>query len=80
MACTTQQVKRVNDFSTSIKEACAVAIPLANSTIAIPVIGPYVSAGVLIGCTTNTGLAKLTSDPNSLVWLTQQIQILRTAN
>lgn len=78
-ACTAAQVQQAGAINAKIAAACAEAMPLANLAIGLPTVGPFIAAGVQIGCATNSGLAKLASDPNSVAWLNQQIGILKAA-
>jgi hypothetical protein len=66
-------------LSDKIDDLCAKARPLAFLAMPLPVVGPYVAAGVEIGCGTAEGLARLRADANSAVWLAEQIGILREA-
>lgn len=80
--CAADQVQsgaaKVNAAATAVQAACADAIPLANAAIAIPTVGPFVAAGVQVGCT-GAGVARLASDPSSAAWLGAQSQIMRDA-
>lgn len=67
------------DFSAKVQAACATAAPLAALATPLPVAGPFIAAGVTVGCKTNDGFAKLIADPSSVEWLTQQAQLLRDA-
>lgn len=82
-ACTTAQVDRAQQdiakVNTAVQQACAVAMPLAGLATPLPVAGPYIAAGVQVGCGTAAGLAKLASDPTSVAWLNQQVGLLRAA-
>lgn len=82
-ACTQATVTRdlgyVADATASVQAACALAQPLADMAAALPVVGPFVAAGVTVGCTTSSGIAKLASDPSSAAWLGQQAQIMHDA-
>lgn len=72
-------VAQANAKSVAVEAACAEAQPLLPAAGLIPVIGGYVAAGVQVGCNTAAGLAKLTADPTSAVWLGEQIQIMKNA-
>lgn len=82
-ACTATQVQQATTtaagVNAKITAACAEAVPLANLAIGLPTIGPFIAAGVQIGCATNSGLARLAADPNSAAWVNQQIGLLRAA-
>lgn len=81
--CNPAQVQQVatnaSDLNAKIAAACAEAVPLANLAIGIPTVGPFIAAGVQIGCSTNAGLARLAANPGSVAWLNQQIGLLRAA-
>lgn len=62
-----------------IAELCARATPLAQLAMPLPTVGPYVAAGVTIGCTTAEGLTRLRADAGSAAWLVEQIGLLRAA-
>lgn len=74
--CTGAQVQQT---AGTIAAACANAMPLATLATPLPVAGPFIAAGVTVGCTTDAGLAKLAADPNSAAWLDQQATMLRAA-
>ena len=75
-ACTGAQVQHATG---AVAAACANAMPLAQLATPLPVAGPFIAAGVTLGCTTDAGLAKLAADPNSAAWLDQQAAMLRAA-
>lgn len=62
-----------------ITQLCGVAMPFATLAMPLPIVGPYIAAGVQIGCTTADGLARLRADANSAFWLAEQIGLLRAA-
>jgi hypothetical protein len=68
---------QLQSASDKIAELCARAMPLAVLATPIPVVGPYVAAGVTVGCSTAEGLSRLRADAGSAVWLAEQIGILR---
>ena len=82
-ACTPAHVQRavtaVDKGTSTLETACAYALPLSNLAIGIPTVGPFIAAGVQVGCSTGAGLNKLAADPNSVAWLNQQIGLLRAA-
>lgn len=78
-SCSSAQQAKLTEVGDKIAEACAKAVPLAQMAAPLPVVGPYVAAGVTIGCTTAEGLARLRADANSAFWLAEQIGLLRAA-
>lgn len=62
-----------------IDRLCATAVPLASAAMPIPIVGPFIAAGIPIACQTEQGLARLKADPSSAEWLAQQIAMLRQA-
>lgn len=58
--------------TSQIASACAEVLPLANLAIGIPTVGPFIAAGVQVGCATDAGIAKLAADPSSQAWLGEQ--------
>lgn len=81
--CSAATVQRdlgyVADSSATLKAACDLATPLAAMAAGLPTIGPFVAAGVTVGCTTVDGINKLAADPTSAAWLGQQSQIMKDA-
>jgi hypothetical protein len=75
-ACTATQVQ---DTTAQIGAVCATVQPLASEALALPTVGPFVAAGVLVGCTTDAGIARLATDPSSAAWLNQQAAMLHSA-
>jgi hypothetical protein len=78
-ACTGNVAVDAQRNSAAVAQACAVALPYASAALAIPTVGPFVAAGVQVGCMTNAGLAKLAADPSSVAWLNQQTAMLKQA-
>jgi hypothetical protein len=66
-------------LNSALKTACDEALPLAELTKLIPVVGEYVAAGVQIGCGTSEGLARLAADPGSSAWVGRQTQMMTEA-
>jgi hypothetical protein len=79
VGCTPAQQAQVGAALDTVQAACNEALPLANLAIVIPTVGPFVAAGVQVGCGTAAGLAKLNADPTSAAWLAQQAAILKAA-
>lgn len=78
-ACTAQQQVQLTAAGDKIAELCARALPLATLAAPLPVVGPYIAAGVTVGCTTADGLSRLRADAGSVAWLAEQIGLLRAA-
>lgn len=82
-ACTPAQnaavVAKIETVAGQVQNACASALPLANMAIALPVVGPYIAAGVQVGCGSAAAIDRLAADPNSVMWLDQQAAMLRAA-
>lgn len=82
-ACTPQQQAQFTvqaaGVSAELQAACALAMPLAQMATPIPTVGPFIATGVVAGCGTATGLAKLAADPTSAAWVGEQMQMLKTA-
>ncbi len=72
-ACTATQVETV---SRDVQVACADIMPLTEIAMMVPQAAP-IAAGVIVGCTTASGLARLAADPSSAVWLGMQGQMLK---
>lgn len=78
-ACTGNAVTDLQSNMAAVQQACAAVEPLVPLTLSLPTVGPFVAAGVQVGCGTAAGLAKLAADPSSVQWLAQQEQILKAA-
>jgi hypothetical protein len=74
--CTATQIE---NGAAAVQSACAKILPLANLAIMIPTVGPFVAAGVQVGCGTADGIARLVGEPSSAEWLAQQEAILKNA-
>lgn len=81
-ACSAATVQRdtaaVAGFADQVQAACANAVPLAVLASGLPTVGPFIAAGVQVGCS-SAGVAKLVADPSSVDWLTQQAALLKQA-
>lgn len=73
-SCSTVQNAQV---ASDIQAACAIAMPLAVAAAPVPVVGPFIAAGIQVGCGTAQGLANLAADPSSVAWVNQQIGLLK---
>ncbi len=72
-ACTAAQIQTA---SVDVQAACADILPLAQMASLIPQAGS-IASGVIVGCTTASGVARLASDPTSAAWLGMQAQMLK---
>ena len=72
-ACTAAQVQTA---SADVQAACADILPLAQMASLIPQ-ASSIASGVIVGCTTASGVARLASDPTSTAWLGMQAQMLK---
>lgn len=78
-ACTAAQLQLA---STDVSAACADAIGAANVALTVGAATPgvvTVADGVILGCTSAEGLAKLAADPSSPQWLGIQQGLLTAA-
>ena len=78
-ACTVSQQEWLHGKADQIELLCRRALPLAQAAAPLPVVGPYIAAGVTVGCATADGLSRLRADANSATWLAEQIGLLRAA-
>lgn len=77
--CTTAQLQFA---ATDVSAACTDAIGAANTALLIGSASPgvvTVANGVILGCTSAEGLAKLAADPSSPQWLGIQQGLLTAA-
>src|SRR5438067_1946401 len=70
---------QIEDGASKVAVACQIAMPLASSALALPMAGPFIAAGVVMGCATDAGIARLAADPSSAQWLDQQATMLKDA-
>lgn len=78
-ACTSAQLQLA---STDVTAACTDAIGAANTALLLGSASPgvvTVADGVILGCTSAEGLAKLAADPSSPQWLGIQQGMLTAA-
>lgn len=78
-ACSAAQLQLA---STDVSAACADAIGAANKALLLGSASPgvvTVANGVILGCTSAEGLAKLAADPSSPQWLGIQQGMLTAA-
>src|SRR5438067_4143285 len=70
---------QIEDGASKVAVACQTAMPLASSALALPMAGPFIAAGVVIGCGSDVAIARLAADPSSAQWLDQQATMLKNA-
>lgn len=76
VACTAAQIETGAE---RVALACAVARPLAAEALVLPTAGPFIAAGVVVGCATDSTIARLAADPSSAAWLDRQAAMLHAA-
>lgn len=69
-------VRDVTVGADAVHLACSEAVPVAQMAVLIPGAGA-IAQGVVVGCQTADGLARLAAEPTSAAWLGEQTQMLK---